>query len=250
MKRVIRVEKRKELLSLSLIYTNGEVRSFLSAQMSDDHVMSHTRVLSLKEGNTRAEKRGLDSGVYERERERKGGGKRRRREREGDIFSSRLSTWWEGGGRWKKGEKRRGRGRKRARTRRRRRPNGGSCGCCASSFPPRPDIDPSIADQYPKEKLRSRLRRRPGEEKISKPRLVTRDPLPREREMARPIFAFSPPKHPPLFLQGSSWYEALIVPRFVRFFCSEAVVGAIRVEGDSKGGIFYREIRQRSDRGF
>lgn len=66
-----------------------------------------------------------------------------------------------------------------------------------------PISTPSIADQYPKEKLRSRLRR-PGEEKISKPRLVTRDPLPREREIARPIFAFFPPKHPPFFLQGSS----------------------------------------------
>lgn len=85
MKRVIRVEKRKELLSLSLIYTNGEVRSFLSAQMSDDHVMSHTRVLSLKEGNTRAEKRGLDSGVSEREREREREAEKDEEEREKGI---------------------------------------------------------------------------------------------------------------------------------------------------------------------
>lgn len=86
MKRVVRVEKRKELLSLSLIYTNGEVRSFLSAQMSDDHVMNHTRVLSLKEGNTRAEKRGLDSGVSEREREKGRRKKTKKRERRGYLF--------------------------------------------------------------------------------------------------------------------------------------------------------------------
>lgn len=60
--------------------------------MSDDHVMSHTRVLSPKEGNTRAEKRGLDSSVSKRERERERGGKRGRVEdgkREKGISSPR-----------------------------------------------------------------------------------------------------------------------------------------------------------------
>lgn len=103
MKRVVRVEKRKELLSLSLAIHHGKVRSFLSAQMSDDHVMSHTRVLSLKEGNTRAEKRGLDS-VSKRE----GEGERRKktkmgRERKRYLFLAAFNPALLVRGRWKKG---------------------------------------------------------------------------------------------------------------------------------------------------
>lgn len=171
MKRVVRVEKRKELLSLSLAIHHGKVRSFLSAQMSDDHVMSHTHVLSLKEGNTRAEKRGLDS-VSKREGRERGGKRRRWEERERGIFSSRLSTlhyWWGDVG--KKGEKRRGRGRKRARTRRRR-PNGGLVWMLCLSFPLaryRPEHSRPIPEGKAKVAVTTT-----GEEKISKPRLVTR----------------------------------------------------------------------------
>lgn len=202
--------------------------------------MSHTRVLSLKEGNTRAEKRGLDSSVSKREREREREAEKEEewkmaRERKGYLLLAAFNPTLLVRGALKKGEKRRGRGRKRARTRRRRRPNGGSCGCCASSSL-WPDIDPSIADQYPKEKLRSRLRR-PGRKRYRSHGSSLLAILSDQRD-SQANFRVFPPflSNTLLSSSGSSWCEALIVPaqtaRFVNFFVQRRLLG--RVEGDSK----------------
>lgn len=150
------------------------------------------------------------------------------RERKGYLLLAAFNPTLLVRGALKKGEKRRGRGRKRARTRRRRRPNGGSCGCCASSSL-WPDIDPSIADQYPKEKLRSRLRR-PGRKRYRSHGSSLLAILSDQRD-SQANFRVFPPflSNTLLRLELMRGFDRARSNGTIReFFCSEAVVGTSR----------------------
>lgn len=105
--------------------------------MSDDHVMSHTRVLSLKEEHSSEER--ASAGAKARERKR---GRRRELGRERRLFLAAFKPAWKVRGTSEKG---RNDAAKEGTEPRRRRPNGARVDAASSLWP---DIDPSITDQY------------------------------------------------------------------------------------------------------